>query len=110
MMETMRTDTGATSTQRNSQAPRDREGGTVNEYEAYPHYSVILEWDDVDRIYVVTVPELPGCQTHGKTLEEAARQARDAIESWVDGARERNWPLPKPRHFVPEEAPVASTA
>ncbi len=82
----------------------------MNGHEEYPHYSVTLEWDDEDHIYVVTVPELPGCQTHGETLEEAALQARNAIESWVDGARERNWPLPKPRHFVLEEEPVATTA
>ena len=82
----------------------------MNEHEEYPHYSVILEWDDEDRIYVATVPELPGCQTHGKTLEEAARQAQDAIESWVDGVRGRGRPLPKPRYIVYEEELVASTA
>jgi predicted RNase H-like HicB family nuclease len=67
--------------------------------EEYEHYSVIMEWDPVDRIYVVTVPELPGCMTHGATLEEAARQARDAIESWIDVAREDNIPLPTARYY-----------
>ena len=82
----------------------------MNEHEEYPHYSVILEWDNEDHIYVVTVPELPGCQTHGKTLEEAARQAQDAIESWVDGVRSRGRPLPEPRYIVYEDEPVASIA
>ncbi len=65
----------------------------------YGHYSMILEWDPNDRIYVVTVPELPGCQTHGATLEEAVKQGRDAYESWIDVAREIGKPVPPPRHL-----------
>jgi hypothetical protein len=37
----------------------------------YLHYSMLLEWDPEDEIYVVTAPELPGCLRHGRTLEEA---------------------------------------
>jgi len=47
------------------------------------HYSMIIQWDERDNIFVVTVPELPGCQTHGKTYEEAVQQGKDAIESWL---------------------------
>ncbi len=65
----------------------------------YDHYSVIMEWDPIDRIYVVTVPELPGCMTHGATLEEAARQAQDAIESWVDAAKAWGYTIPKAAYF-----------
>ncbi len=65
----------------------------------YDRYSVIMEWDPVDEIYVVTVPELPGCMTHGATIEEAAKQAQDAIESWIDAARHWARPIPKPRYF-----------
>jgi predicted RNase H-like HicB family nuclease len=71
---------------------------------AYDYYSMILEWDPNDRIYVVTVPELPGCQTHGSTLEEAVQQGRDAYESWVDVARELGRPVPPARIFKPEAA------
>jgi predicted RNase H-like HicB family nuclease len=82
----------------------------------YGHYSLILEWDPRDDIYVVTVPELPGCRTHGSTYEEAVAQAQDAIASWVDAAREDGDPAPPPRTFAlgPEEAaepvPVGSGA
>ncbi len=65
----------------------------------YDNYSVIMEWDPEDHIYVVTIPELPGCMTHGASLEEAARQAKDAIESWIDGAREEGETLPQARYF-----------
>ncbi len=31
----------------------------------YEHYSMVIEWSDEDEAYIVTVPELPGCITHG---------------------------------------------
>lgn len=66
----------------------------------YGPYSMLLEWDPNDHIYVVTVPELPGCQTHGISLAEAVAQGRDALESWIDVARELGRPIPPPRYFV----------
>ncbi len=36
------------------------------------HYSMIIQWDSRDNIFVVRVPELPGCVTHGTTYEEAS--------------------------------------
>jgi predicted RNase H-like HicB family nuclease len=65
----------------------------------YGRYSMIVEWEPQDRIYVVTIPELSGCRTHGATLEEAVRQGRDAYESWVDVSRELGWPIPPPKYF-----------
>ena len=61
------------------------------------HYSMNLEWDPEDQIFVVTVPELPGCRTHGATYEDAVRQGRDAIESWIDAAQAWGRPVPPPR-------------
>jgi predicted RNase H-like HicB family nuclease len=63
------------------------------------HYSMILEWDPRDRIYVVTVPELPGCMTHGATREEAVRQGQDAIEGWIESAQADGWTVPEPKTF-----------
>ena len=80
----------------------------MSEAEEYGRYSMILEWEPEGGVYVVTVPELPGCQTHGATLIEAVKQGRDAIESWIDVARELGRPVPPPRHFAldPVDAPV----
>lgn len=61
------------------------------------HYSMVIEWADEDQAFIVTVPELPGCQTHGATYEEAIRQGQDAIESWLDGVRALGRPVPEPR-------------
>ena len=65
--------------------------------EQYKHYSMMIQWDADDHIYVVTVPELPGCMTHGKTYEEAVRQAQDAIATWIEGSQERGLPIPPPK-------------
>jgi predicted RNase H-like HicB family nuclease len=61
------------------------------------HYSMNIQWDANDQIYVVTVPELPGCMTHGKTYEEAVRQGQDAIESWIECSLAEHLPVPPPR-------------
>jgi predicted RNase H-like HicB family nuclease len=61
------------------------------------HYSMIIQWDDRDDIFVVTVPELPGCMTHGETYEEAVQQGKDAIESWLMVSRELGTPIPLPQ-------------
>ena len=60
------------------------------------HYSMLIQWDPRGEIYVVSVPELPGCMTHGKTYEEAVRQGQDAIESWIMDALASNEPVPPP--------------
>ena len=65
----------------------------------YSHYSMILEWDPVDRIFVVTIPELPGCRTHGKTYEEAVQQGQYAFEGWVEAAHAWNHPIPSAAYF-----------
>lgn len=68
------------------------------------HYSLIVEWDPRDDgVYVVTVPGLLGCRTHGATYARAIEMAQEAIENWVSDAREEGWKLPAPRFFADEE-------
>ena len=64
------------------------------------HYSMIIQWDSRDNIFVVRVPELPGCVTHGETYEEAVKQGVDAIESWIMAAVANNEPLPLPSDYA----------
>lgn len=73
----------------------------MNEHEQreYGHYSMILEWEPQGGVYVLTVPELPGCRTHGATREEAVKNGREVIELWIDSAREDGDPIPPPRFF-----------
>ena len=42
-------------------------------------FKVLIEQDE-DKIYVASVPELPGCYTQGKTLEEVRERIKEAIE------------------------------
>ncbi len=60
------------------------------------HYSMNIKWSDEDQAYIVTVPELPGCKTHGATYQEAVKQGQDAIESWIMVAQELGRPIPPP--------------
>ena len=64
------------------------------------HYTMIIQWDPKDQIYVVSVPELPGCMTHGRTYEEAVKQGQDAIESWLMVAKQDGDPIPPPRIYA----------
>ena len=63
-------------------------------------YSMLIEWSEEDQAYIVTVPELPGCQTHGETYAEAVRQGQDAIASWLEARRASRRPIPAPRVFA----------
>ena len=42
-------------------------------------FKVIIEQDE-DGVYVASVPELQGCYTQGKTLEQVRERIREAIE------------------------------
>jgi predicted RNase H-like HicB family nuclease len=64
------------------------------------HYSMNIQWDARDNIYVVNVPELPGCMTHGKTYEEAIKNALEAIELWIEDAQRAGEPIPPPRSYA----------
>ena len=46
------------------------------------------------------VPDLPGCMAHGKTRQEALKMAEEAIELWLETAREDGVPVPQPRSFA----------
>ncbi len=64
------------------------------------HYSMNIIWDEEDKIFVVTVPELDGCMTHGKTYEEAVKNGEDAMNGWVEVAQSLDWTLPQPRNYT----------
>jgi predicted RNase H-like HicB family nuclease len=69
-----------------------------------PHYSLLIEWDDNDQIYIASVPELPGCQIHGATYAEAAAKAANLIGDWVAVLWDSGLPMPPARHWQPSES------
>ncbi|TVL97579.1 MAG: hypothetical protein CV087_22220 [Candidatus Brocadia sp. WS118] len=60
-------------------------------------YEMIIYWDKTDNIYVVEVPELPGCMAHGKSKKEALENAEKAVEFWLKTAKEDGIQIPVPK-------------
>jgi antitoxin HicB len=47
-------------------------------------FVVVLDPDEEDGGYTVTVPALPGCITQGETLDDALAMAQDAIAGYLE--------------------------
>jgi predicted RNase H-like HicB family nuclease len=43
------------------------------------HFDVVIERDE-DGYYVASIPQLPGCHTQGRSLDELAVRIREAAE------------------------------
>ncbi len=46
-------------------------------------YTVVITYDEEYEGYVVDVPELFGCMSQGKTIDEALKNVKDAIKGWL---------------------------
>lgn len=60
-------------------------------------YEIILYWSAEDQVFVAEVPELPGCIAHGKTQETALKNAKAAMQLWLDTAKEFGESIPQPK-------------
>ena len=60
-------------------------------------YEIIIFWSAEDDAFVAEVPELPGCMAHGATQEEALANAKQAMQLWIDTAKEFGDPIPGPK-------------
>jgi antitoxin HicB len=58
-------------------------------------FKVLLEHNEDEEGYTVTVPALPGCITEGNTVEEALENAREAITGFLEALRIPGKQLPK---------------
>ncbi len=77
-------------------------------------FKVLIEQDE-NGMYVASVPELPGCYTQGKTLEEARKRIKEAIELVLKSDRDikeekLKSPLSSSNFFGIEEITVRSYA
>lgn len=63
------------------------------------HYSMLIEWEPKGQVFVVTIPELRGCRTHGETYEEAVGQGQEVIEAWIEAMQHWGRPVPPPRYL-----------
>jgi predicted RNase H-like HicB family nuclease len=63
-------------------------------------YSMIIQWSNEDRLFLVTIPEFADrvimpC-THGKTREEAIRQGEEVIEMYLAAWATEGESIPEP--------------
>jgi predicted RNase H-like HicB family nuclease len=59
-------------------------------------YGISIYWSNEDQLYIAAAPELPGCVTHGETQEDALANLAQAVQLWVDTAKEFGNPVPEP--------------
>jgi len=57
-------------------------------------YAVVFEKAECN--WAAYVPDLPGCITTGRTLEETKRNIREAVELHLETMREVGEPIPPP--------------
>jgi predicted RNase H-like HicB family nuclease len=57
-------------------------------------YAVVFE--RASHNWAAYVPDLPGCVTTGRTLEETRRLIAEAIEFHIEGMRLHGEPVPEP--------------
>lgn len=60
-------------------------------------YEIILYWSEDDGAFIAEVPELPGCSAHGNSADAALANCHDAIELWIDTAKEFGRQVPEPK-------------
>jgi len=47
-------------------------------------FKVVITYDQEYKGYVIDVPELVGCMSQGKTIDEALVNIKDAIKGWLE--------------------------
>ncbi len=51
------------------------------------NFTVLIEQDE-DGMYIVKVPDIPGCYTQGKTVEQAMERIKEAIQVCLEAEEE----------------------
>jgi predicted RNase H-like HicB family nuclease len=57
-------------------------------------YAIVIEKGAGN--YSAYVPDLPGCVTTGRTIDEVKRNMQEAVELHLEGMREDGDPVPEP--------------
>ena len=69
-------------------------------------YPVVFAREE-DGKYSVFAPDLPGCVSWGETREQARERIREAIELWIESAKDDGEPIPPPNSCL-ENVQVAA--
>ena len=64
-------------------------------------YSMIVQWSDEDKLFLVTIPEFADLVimpcTHGKTREAAIHKGEEVIEMYLEAWQAEGETIPEPR-------------
>lgn len=68
------------------------------EYYLQLPYSILLHQveDEGKKYWIAEVPELPGCKSHGSTVQEAVESVEEAKKDWIADSLERGEDVPVP--------------
>lgn len=67
---------------------------------SYYTFEIVIEKESEDVGYMAYSPNLPGCFSNGKTIEEAKRNIRAAIEQHVEALLAHGQPIPQNERLV----------
>jgi antitoxin HicB len=59
-------------------------------------YPARITYNKADRSFLVEFPDLKGCMTEGATLEDALRNAKEALSGYLTSIFERGFVIPEP--------------
>lgn len=59
-------------------------------------YMTNIYFSEEDEAYIATVPQLPGCVSHGETMEEATANIQIAAKLWLESAAKHGDAIPEP--------------
>ena len=62
-------------------------------------FTVIMDYDGANQIYVVRAPALRGVVSEGATEQEALENVKDAIQEWIAARRGAGLPITEAREY-----------
>jgi predicted RNase H-like HicB family nuclease len=69
-----------------------------------PHYHINVFWSDEDACWIADVPDLRYCSAHGDTPAEALERVREAVQGWLEVARDHGMTIPEPTYRAASRA------
>jgi predicted RNase H-like HicB family nuclease len=63
-------------------------------------FQIVIEKEAEDEGYYAYSPTLPGCFSNGKTIEEARRNMREAVEQHVESLLKHSQKIPQDDNLV----------
>jgi predicted RNase H-like HicB family nuclease len=66
----------------------------------YYSFEIVIEKEPEDEGYLAYSPSLPGCFSNGRTIEDAKRNIREAVQSHVTLLLSHHQPIPQLENMV----------